>query len=226
MNIIEMHNRFRTLGQQMGMQLIRAILPESIDVFLNEVINEKVRSLVITNTATQFGDRVAIQDNSISPINAIRTLYKSSPIAVTLPIVDNEYYDIPLEIQKVMYYTSFSVKYPNIKRVGTRFIEGDKLDDTRRDYCNKESWDAPIVTMLYGNDNKEHVNLYIDSVSKVPAFLAVNYIELPATVKYDNNVNNQVSCNLPEYIHPEIVELAVDKFFKSVGYTTKQVARN
>ena len=41
MNIAEMHNVFRTLGQQMGMQLNRGILPESIDIYLNEAIIEK-----------------------------------------------------------------------------------------------------------------------------------------------------------------------------------------
>ncbi len=227
MNIYEMHTTFRALGQQVGMQLIRAILPESIDVFLNETINEKVRNVVITNASTQFGDRVAIQDNSISPINRIRTLVKSKPLAITNPIGDiNDFYEVIMDVEDVMFYTSFGVKYPNIKRVGARFIKSDKLDDTRRDYCNRESWDYPIVTMKSNNSSDEYVELYIDNESKIPAFLVVSYIELPAIVKWSNDVNIKVDCNLPEYIHNEIVELAVDKFFKSIGSTTKPIARN
>ena len=33
MNIDQMHSVFRVLGQQMGTQHVRSILPESIDVF-------------------------------------------------------------------------------------------------------------------------------------------------------------------------------------------------
>ena len=41
MTIQEMHQLFRVVGQQMGMQTIRAILPEEIDVFLNMAINDR-----------------------------------------------------------------------------------------------------------------------------------------------------------------------------------------
>ena len=35
MDISQMHEMFRTVGQQVGMQDVRAILPESIDIFIN-----------------------------------------------------------------------------------------------------------------------------------------------------------------------------------------------
>lgn len=221
-----MHTTFRTLGQQMGMQLIRAILPESIDVFINEVINEKVRNVVMNNVATQFNDRVAIQDNSISPINSIRTLSKREPLTIGLPSTGEEYYAIDMDIDRVMFYTSFSVKYATKGTYGARFIESDKVDDTRRDYCNRESWDAPIVTMLSNEQNEEYVRLYTDNISKIPVSLEVGYIKLPVKVKWSNDVNTSINCDLPEYIHNEIVELAVDKYFRSVGATTKPVTRN
>lgn len=41
-----MHNEFRTFGQVMGLQLVRGILPESIDVYLNAAINETVRNII------------------------------------------------------------------------------------------------------------------------------------------------------------------------------------
>ena len=76
MTIQEMHQTFRVFAQQMGMQLVRAILPEEIDVYLNTAIVEKTREVILSNTVTAFSDRVSVQDNSISPINYIRTLYK------------------------------------------------------------------------------------------------------------------------------------------------------
>ena len=76
MTIQEMHVLFRTLGQAMGLQLVRAILPESIDTYLNDAIVDTVRKIVLSNSTMQFQDKVTIQNDTISPINAIRTLYK------------------------------------------------------------------------------------------------------------------------------------------------------
>lgn len=227
MNIQEMHTTFRTLGQQMGMQLIRGILPESIDVFINEAINEKVRSVVIMNTTTQFRDRVAIQDNSISPINSIRTLVKKGSITINSSLTDTDYYTADVAIDNVMFYTSFGVRYiGNVKKVGARFIESDKLDDTRSDYCNSESWDYPIITMYSNDQDKEYIQLYINNNIKKPATVEVDYIILPKIVKWNATLATAVSCNLPVYTHNEIVELAVNKFFNSVNSTTKQPTRN
>ena len=44
MNIGEMHVTFRELAQQMGMQTVRAILMEDIDICLNAAIIEKARN--------------------------------------------------------------------------------------------------------------------------------------------------------------------------------------
>jgi len=228
MNISEMHTAFRTIGQQMGMQLIRGILPESIDTYLNSAINEKVRSVVIMNASTVFRDRVAIQDNSISPINSIRTLVTKGSLPIGSIVTDDEYYSIDVSgINNVMYYTSFRVKYVNDKkRRGTRFIENDKLDDTRSDYCNRESWDYPVVTMNVDVSNKEIVDLYIGETTKTPEKLELGYIKNPKIVKYSANSGSAVSCDLPVYLHDEIVQMAVEKFFKSIGATTKPVTRN
>ena len=55
MNIADMHIMFRQLVQQMGMQNVRAILPEQIDLLLNtaivDVINEIIkRNIMCWNT--------------------------------------------------------------------------------------------------------------------------------------------------------------------------------
>ena len=181
----------------------------------------------MTNTTTQFRDRVAIQDNSISPINSIRTLYKKGSSTINCMTLGDDFYISNIIIPDVMFYTSFGIKYENIKkRIGARFIEGDKLDDTRDDYCNKESWEHPIITMFADANNKEYVEIYTDNTTKIPATLEVSYIELPAIVKWDVLPINSVDCNLPIYEHNEIIEMAVDKFFKSVSSTTKPVTRN
>lgn len=225
MNIHKMHTTFRALGQRMGMQQIRAILPESIDTVLIQAINEKARSIVMANSVTAFKDRVSIQDNSLVPINALRTLYKVEEIEIDVSADDNGVYRVPVFIDDVMFYTSFSIDYHNgRRRFSTRFIDGDKLDDTLNDYCGRASWDYPITSMYSDKDDKEVLEIHIDSTTKIPDFLYVRYIREPVTVKWDANLANCVDCDLPSYLHPEIVESAVSKYFKALGATVDPIA--
>ena len=75
MNIAEMHVWFRQYAQQMGMQNVRAILPEQIDVLINTSISDMVNQLVRENVGIR-NDRVITDNSKIGQINALRTLYK------------------------------------------------------------------------------------------------------------------------------------------------------
>lgn len=75
MNIAEMHVWFRQYAQQMGMQNVRAILPEQIDVLINTAISDVVNQLVRENVGLK-NDRVVTDSSKINQINALRTLYK------------------------------------------------------------------------------------------------------------------------------------------------------
>lgn len=75
MNIAEMHVWFRQYGQQMGMQNVRAILPEQIDVLINTSISDIVNQLVRENVGIR-NDRVITDNSKIGQINALRSLYK------------------------------------------------------------------------------------------------------------------------------------------------------
>lgn len=82
MSIGQMHVMFRQFAQQMGMQNIRAILPEQIDLLLNtsigDVVNQLVRSSVgVTN------DRIITDNSKIQQINSLRTLYKTDRVRIT-----------------------------------------------------------------------------------------------------------------------------------------------
>lgn len=70
----EMHVMFRQYAQQMGMQNVRAILPEQIDLVLNtsqmDVINQIIKENIgITN------DRIISDNSKIGQVNALRSLY-------------------------------------------------------------------------------------------------------------------------------------------------------
>ena len=75
MNIAEMHVWFRQYAQQMGMQNVRAILPEQIDVLINTSISDMVNQLVRENVGVR-NDRVITDNSKIGQINALRSLYK------------------------------------------------------------------------------------------------------------------------------------------------------
>lgn len=226
MTIPEMHTVFRTLGQQMGLQQIRGILPESIDICINDAIIEKVRSTVILNTGTTFQDKVTQQYNPISPINSLRTIYKTVEFKVGESTKTSNYYKVSINIDNVMLFTSFFVNYTDDlnKKYPCRIIESDKLENTLNDYCNKASYEYPIVSIFYDVNTKQIVRLFTNSNSKIPESLEVRYVENPAKVKFDKNPSNCIDCNLPDYTHFEIVERAVYKYLQSVTSTTKPIS--
>lgn len=185
MHIQAMHSAFRILGQQMGMQLVRGILPEHIDIYLNAVIVEKVQQELLTGVRTVLQEQVNTQSSTMSPINLFRTLYKTARIDImSIPskhiqkVTDNGYYIITLptknnseignnSVNKIdpMMYLGFSLEYSNTLRgnpVACRLIGSDVLETTLRDFCNGASKDAPIVSLsseINYEENVENINL-------------------------------------------------------------------
>lgn len=213
MDIQEMHNLFRVLGQQMGLQMVRAILPESIDEYLNDSIMEIVRSIVLTNTQTVFQDRVTVQDNPISELNSIRTLFKQAEIT---SIPDSYKIDASTKVTYCMFYTSFDVEFDDGKVYKARLVETEKVHSVLNDYCSRASKEHPVITYI-GDDI---FKLYTDNNKPISVF--VNYIKLPNVVNYNTNEN----CDLPEHLHHQVVENAVNKFFQSVGSTAHNANQN
>ena len=209
MNIQEMHQAFRVFGQQMGMQLIRAILPEEIDEYLNASIIDKVRELILNNVNETFSDRISVQNNPISPINYLRTLYKIEEYALNGIVID-----LPKD---AMHFTSFAIRYRNDdKSYNCRLIEPDKLENTLNDFCNGASYEYPICT-TYHNGSTEVVRVYSGNIN--PTVILIKYISNPVRV----SLFDGISCDLPEYTHNEIVQLAVNKYFVSLGSTSHSV---
>lgn len=135
----EMHVMFRQFAQQMGMQNVRAILPEQIDLVLNtsqtDIVNQIIKENIgITN------DRVVTDNSKLGQINALRTLYTVAIIPLSekaeTAITDNrcfkfdpaEYYSGRLSsincdkgrdrLPAYMYLVDFSVNYREVINVG------------------------------------------------------------------------------------------------------------
>ena len=87
MDLTNMHIWFRQYAQQMGMQNVRAILPEQIDLMINTSIDDTVNQIVKENI-TVTNDRIISDNSKIGQINALRTLYSVKeydcfPIAIS-----------------------------------------------------------------------------------------------------------------------------------------------
>ena len=74
MTISEMHVWFRQYAQQMGMQNVRAILPEQIDNLINTAIKDTIDEVINKSVGTT-NDRVITDNSKLANINALRTLY-------------------------------------------------------------------------------------------------------------------------------------------------------
>ena len=75
MDISEMHKMFRQYAQQMGMQNVRAILPEQIDLLINNSISDTINQ-VITQNIGITNDRVISDASKLNQVNALKSLYK------------------------------------------------------------------------------------------------------------------------------------------------------
>lgn len=152
MNIGEMHVTFRELAQQMGMQTVRAILMEDIDICLNAAIIEKARNVIVENVGpVPYNDKVARQNASISPVNALRTLYTAGTVNggdITGGGTEVDPYKINIDSDGIMLYTGFQVSYNGKTIYDCRIIEAEDLGQTLRDFCNRAAKDAPIVTIF------------------------------------------------------------------------------
>ena len=84
MTIEEMHVWFRQNAQQMGLQNVRAVLPEQIDLLLNTSIYDTVNQIIQQNIGIT-NDRVITDNSKIGQINALRTLYKVKEVPIVLP---------------------------------------------------------------------------------------------------------------------------------------------
>lgn len=254
MNIQEMHNTFRILGQQMGMQLNRGILPESIDVYINNAITEKVRTELFSGVHTALQESAGVQASTMSTINSLRTLYRNARIQngfyIDSPNIGEKFFmyaynktngyhvlNMPTyeflesinHIISPMMYLGFSVEYDDNSMgnpTSCRLIGADVLETTLRDFCNGASKDSPIAVLLSSDKGKDQLHLHINSKNTVINYLNIKYIKTPNIVKYDVDLDNCVNCDLPDYTHFDIVENAVIKFYKSLGVGLAQQNQN
>lgn len=263
MNIADMHIMFRQLAQQMGMQNVRAILPEQIDLLLNTAIIDVVNEIIKRNIAST-NDRVITDNSKIGQINALSTLYKNAEVQIfkyngteftlnsgvnviqTVMTTGFEF-DITCnhnpQVEKTaipsdyMYICDFNINYYTSSSVGNtkiktdwfpvRIIDDIYVADALNDFILAPSFRSPIAHIVNREEGHIRIKIYIDRKKNnqsnipngvIPSNLRVSYIAKPLTVKYAEDVGSlNVNCNLPEYLHGDIVKRAVDLYHASIS---------
>ena len=258
-----MHIMFRQLAQQMGMQNVRAILPEQIDLLLNTAIIDVVNEIIKRNIAST-NDRVITDNSKIGQINALSTLYKNAEVQIykyngteftlnsgvnpiqTVMTTGFEF-DITCnhkpQVEKTaipsdyMYICDFNINYYTSSSVGNtriktdwfpvRIIDDIYVADALNDFILAPSFRSPIAYIVNREEGHIRINIYIDRKKNnqsnipsgvIPSNLRVSYIAKPITVKYAEDVGSvNVNCNLPEYLHGDIVKRAVDLYHASIS---------
>ena len=241
MTIREMHVMFRQYAQQMGMQNVRAILPEQIDLLINNSISDVINQVITQNIGTT-NDRVITDNSKLNQINALKSLYKVWKGKVTLGTAKTNYiasYELPINAFKnggtynndgvnstsisYIYIVDLSISYKkdsdfvsNIFPI--RIIDDMYLADVVNDFILHPTFRSPVATF---HDNT--IELYIDKPdSSTPPFkfqgcdvneIRLSYIAKPSQVKFVEDVNGtNVDCDLPEYLHVDIVKHAVELY--------------
>ena len=251
MTISEMHVWFRQYAQQMGMQNVRAILPEQIDLLINSSITDTINQ-VITQNIGVTNDRIITDNSKIGQINALRSLYKvkvvqaipanSGSSSVAVPFIKGDETHILRMYANInnfdnggegsvgkfdyLYLVDLSINYSDLitptsqPKVLTnyfpvRLIDDAYLADTLNDFVLRPRLRTPIA-VLYN----DQLDIYVDNLvsdklpeNLYPYKLRVSYIAKPAVVAYKSDLGGKdVDCNLPEYMHVDILKHAVDLY--------------
>lgn len=254
MNIQEMHVWFRQYAQQMGMQNVRAILPEQIDLLINSSITDTINQIITQNIGIT-NDRVITDNSKLGQINALRSLYNvilvnANPVSntseqnVVNPFVrgeETQIFTIKADINnfdtnfKYLYLVDLAINYKTKENSGiiggnlnsiitnyfpVRLIDDAYLADTINDFVLKPRLRTPVA-VVYNNK----LDIYIDDAVLTglpnnlnPYKLRVSYIAKPAQVAYKQDLGGtNVDCDLPEYMHVDILKHAVDLYRISIS---------
>lgn len=247
MDISEMHKMFRQYAQQMGMQNVRAILPEQIDLLINNSISDTINQ-VITQNIGVTNDRVVRDASKLNQVNALKSLYKVWKGSISAATVKGK--------EKTNYIISFQLPFTNFKTNGSytddnvsstaisflyavdlsinykktdfvtnvfpvRIVDDQFVADVVNDFVLAPKMRSPVASI---HDNL--IELYIDKADAKPENnqpftfkgvsineLRFSYIAKPAIVRFAEDVDGtNVDCDLPEYMHVDIVKHAVELY--------------
>ena len=247
MDILEMLRMFRQYAQQMGMQNTRAILPEQIDLLINNSISDTINQ-VITQNIGITNDRVISDASKLNQVNALKSLYKvwkGSIADVTIKGKEKTSYIISFQLPlsnfkttgtytddensstaiSFLYVVDLSINYKKSDFVTNvfpvRIVDDQFVADVVNDFVLAPTMRSPVASI-----HDSLIELYIDKADAKPEDsqhftfkgvsineLRLSYIAKPAVVRFAEDVDGtNVNCDLPEYMHVDIVKHAVELY--------------
>ena len=252
MTIAEMHVWFRQYATQMGMQNVRAILPEQIDTLINTSIKDTIDEVINRNVGTT-NDRIITDNAKLANINALRTLYKVKTYTVPNGGTVNSYKNTPLTLQsdtmlgdaKALYFVDFSIRYANgvstTRWFPIRIIDDAYLADVLNDWVLSPRMRTPVMVVYAKDDSVEASTLEIylgendaTGMSTLADTLTVkdirmSYIKKPNEVKYLTDIGGiNIDSDLPEQLQIPMLKHAVDLYRVSIQgslYSNQQNAQ-
>ena len=222
MTIGEMHVMFRQLAQQMGMQTIRAILPSEIDACINIAINDVIKKLIAENLGSAGNEQVTIYNARVGQINGLSTLSKGLCLTAPIKSIPRNCFDTYIPLDTVMYITAVEVGYEETNVMyDARVTQAELLGRTLEDYCNAPTYKSPVVVFL-GQVDRVDVEVYSSSTGNglIPTKANAVIISKPAVVMYNDVEEDGVDCDMPDYMHIDIVKAAAEIYLRSVGITS------
>lgn len=219
-----------------------------VDMLLRDPEDESV-ILGIKDTLTDRAE-VPVKIRNSNPKIGYYEIYipnESSKMIGAYPIIEGTGGQEPPHVVsfdsiKPMMYLGVALQYgnetiPNLNigldgigsTVGTRILGGDVLETTFRDYCNGATAQSPVVSLLSDENGAEYLQIYTNTPNLYIKSIVLKYIKLPDTVKFVTNPtpeNPEVNCDLPSYIHYEIVRKAVALCAATIGGGNRQVQQN
>lgn len=204
MTISEMHVWFRQYAQQMGMQNVRAILPEQIDNLINTAIKDTIDEVINKSVGTT-NDRVITDNAKLANINALRTLYRVKTYQPRIPEqVGNEalhfvnsFNNSCLSIKSsdivtdALYYVDFSIKYQKPVTSGIsanttytrlfpiRIIDDSYLADVLNDWVLAPRLRTPVM-VIYKKEEESiddtMFDIYLGENGNIAENLAIDSI--------------------------------------------------
>ena len=204
MTISEMHVWFRQYAQQMGMQNVRAILPEQIDNLINTSIKDTIDEVINKSVGTT-NDRVITDNAKLANINALRTLYRvktyqpriSEQVGNEALYFVNSFNNSCLSIKSsdivtdALYYVDFSIKYqkPVTSGISTnttytrlfpiRIIDDSYLADVLNDWVLAPRLRTPVM-VIYKKEEESiddtMFDIYLGENGNIAQNLAIDSI--------------------------------------------------
>lgn len=220
MDISTMHTTFRQYAQQMGMQNVRNILPEQVDIILNTAQTDVLNQVIRENVGV--GGDNSTNTNKLYEVNVLKPLIKTESRTIT-----NNVFTIPSDVYFLIGVTAdiynenketYTENDKYTEECTVRIINVARLGETLHDVILKPKHFSPIACLKEQGTMNVYcgVNSYNDKKANIKE-LYVHYIKTPQKVKLaikPSEVN--VNCEMDESLHEIIVRRATELYLASI----------